>query len=168
MLVWVRGLGFGVLDTVSKIKLLSSETAIQYMEADLLKIERQIEKLIAEKTKKESEEKVDIKAILQRVRKLMEHPVQLYEQQSDAIKKAQFFRLFFKDLPSYSDLESRTLKTGTLHPLLELIKKPSKLDESLMVNWSVSNWNQLRKDIIDWYELLSSESVVGYMDEVRV
>jgi len=37
-----------------------------------------------------------------------------------------------------------------------------------MVNWSVSNWNQLRKDIIDWHGLLSSESVVGYMNEVRV
>ncbi len=129
----IQGLRNDAELTVAKMKFLNSETAIKYMEEDLLKIEKTVEKLVADRSQQLTKEKPDMKSILQRVKKLMEHPVELYEKQIDPIKKAQFFRLFFKDLPSYSDLENRTLKTGTLHPLLELIKNPSKSDESLMV-----------------------------------
>ena len=119
--------------TITKIKFLSSETAIKYMEEDLLKIERQIEQLINDKAIKMTEEKPDMKSILQRVKNLLEHPIELYEKQIDPIKKAQFFRLFFKDLPTYADLENRTPQKGILHPLLDIIKDPSITDESVMV-----------------------------------
>ena len=99
------------LTILTKIKFLSSETAIKYMKDDLLKIERQVEQLLAENTKKLTEEKPDMKHILQMVKKLLEHHVELYEKQIDPIKKAQFFRLFFKDLPTYADLDYGTQKT---------------------------------------------------------
>ena len=129
----IQGLRNDAELTVAKMKFLNSETAIKYMEEDLLKIEKTVEKLVADRSQQLTKEKPDMKSILQRVKKLMEHPVELYENQIDPIKKAQFFRLFFKDLPSYNDWENRTLKTGTRHPLLALIKNPSNADESLMV-----------------------------------
>jgi hypothetical protein len=64
-----------------------------------MKIEKNIEKLMKDKEKESKEDKPDMSSILQRVKKLMEHPVELYEKQIDPIKKAQPFRLFFKDLP---------------------------------------------------------------------
>ena len=89
--------------------------------------------MINDKAIKMTEEKPDMKTILQRVKKLLEHPVELYEKQIDPIKKAQFFRLFFKDLPTYADLQNRTPQKGILHPLLDIIKDPSITNESLMV-----------------------------------
>ena len=122
--------------TVSKLKLLSSETAIKYMEDDLNKIEAQIKSLLAQKAKKESEKPIDMKAILQRVRKLVEHPVELFNKEVDPLRKAQFFSLFFSERPTYQELENmehRTPREGLLNPLIDIIKDPSKLNESLMV-----------------------------------
>ena len=119
--------------TVSKMKFLSSETALKCMEEDLLKIEKTIEKLMKDKEHENKEDTPEMSSILQRVKKLMEHPIELYEKQIDPIKKAQFFRLFFKDLPTYADLEDRTRQNSVLHPLLQLLKNPSNLDESGLV-----------------------------------
>lgn len=97
--------------TIAKIKFLSSETAIQYIEKELLNTEHQIEKLTAEKKDKLNKEKPDMNKILQKVRKVLEHPEEIFNKQIDPVKKAQFFRMLFKELPTYKDLQHRTQKT---------------------------------------------------------
>jgi len=55
---------------VSKMKFLNSETALKYMEEDLLKIEKTIEKLMKDKEQESKEDKPDMSSILQREKKV--------------------------------------------------------------------------------------------------
>ena len=118
--------------TVTKLKMVNSQTAIKYLEEDLMKIEKQIEVLEAEKLKKKDQEKPNMEQILQRVRKLLEHPEEIFKRQIDPLKKAQFFASIFEHYPTYKDLRPGTqnapLFTG-VHPLFQL----ANLDKSLMV-----------------------------------
>ncbi len=117
---------------VSKIKLLSSETAIKYLEEDLMSIEKQINNLESQQTASLTEEKPDMDTVLGRVRKLLEHPVEIYHKQIDPIKKAQFFSLLFEQKPTYQDLKAGTQKTPLftgVHSIFQL----AKMEKSLMV-----------------------------------
>lgn len=119
--------------TVGKLKVLNSETAIKYMEGDLMKTEKQIEELEVQKQDLKTKKPINFDKILARIKYFVEHLDELLIQQIDPVKRAQFFGVLFDKLPNYADIEGRTLQNGALHPLIELIKNPSKLDESLMV-----------------------------------
>lgn len=117
---------------MTKIKLLSTETAIKYMEEDIMRIEKQINALEAQKASSVTNEKADMGTVLARVRKLLEHPVEIYHKQIDPIKKAQFFALLFEKKPTYYDLEPGTQKTplfSGVHSIFQL----ASMDKSLMV-----------------------------------
>ncbi len=93
---------------VRKLKVVESETAIKYMEADLVNIEQKIRELRTEKDKKTNEEPVQMDKIVRRVKYFLEHLDELLLKQIDPIKKAQFFGVFFDKIPTYAEL-----KTGT-------------------------------------------------------
>lgn len=90
-----------------KIKMLSSETAIKYMEDDLIRIENEIKGLEKAKSKKEKES-VDIKAVTSVVRYYLEHLDELLLEGSDPIKKAAYFSLLFRKAPTYEELDFGT------------------------------------------------------------
>ncbi|MCA9347480.1 recombinase family protein [Candidatus Saccharibacteria bacterium] len=119
---------------MDKIKVLTSETAIKYLEEDLVRVEEKIRKLESEKAAKQTQKPINLTKILNRVRYFLEHLDELFEKQIDPVKKAQFFGVIFDKLPTYEELNSGTLSKGSLHPLLDIIKDPSKLNESLMVS----------------------------------
>jgi site-specific DNA recombinase len=119
--------------TVGKLKVLTSDTAIKYMEEDLMRIEENIKKLEAKKVELESKKPLDFARVMARAKYFIEHLDELLVKQIDPIKKAQFFGVLFDKVPTYEEIKSRTLISGSLHPLLSLIKNPSNNDESLMV-----------------------------------
>lgn len=104
----IKGLEIEAEATARKLKMVESETAIKYMEADLMKIEKKVRELKIEKDKKITEEPVDMGKIMGRVKYFLENLDKLLLQQIDPIKKAQFFGVFFDKVPSYAEL-----KTGT-------------------------------------------------------
>lgn len=118
--------------TVGKIKLLTNQTAIKYMEEELMNIEQQINALEAQKNKKQDEKPVEIKPIMQRVRYFLEHLDELLVKQIDPVRKAQFFGAIFDKPPTYEEINSGTLKT----PLFTGVNPVFKLayaQKSLMV-----------------------------------
>lgn len=118
--------------TVDKIKLLTNQTAIKYMEEELMNIEQQINALEAQKNKKQDEKPVEIKPIMQRVRYFLEHLDELLVKQIDPVRKAQFFGAIFDKPPTYEEINSGTLKT----PLFTGVNPVFKLayaQKSLMV-----------------------------------
>lgn len=97
--------------SVEKIKVLSSETAIKYMEEDIMKTEEQIKTLNGKRAELERKKPVDIGKILARVKYFVENLDKLLLQQIDPIKRAQFFGAIFDTPPTYDEIKSRKPKT---------------------------------------------------------
>jgi site-specific DNA recombinase len=121
----IKGLHTEIDMTGSKIKLVSNETAIKYIEEEIMRIEQQIKDLEAAKAKKLSRKPIDWPRLRARVRYLAEHFDELLLKQIDPVKKAQFFAALFNKLPTFEDLSSGTLGkplfTG-INPLFTLAK----------------------------------------------
>ena len=110
----IKQLGFEAEVTVKKLKMVESETVIKYMEADLMKIEEKIHQLKIDKQNKMAEEQVDMSKAMPRVKYFLENLDKLLIKQIDPVKKAQFFGVFFKRIPTYEEIKSRTKNSAIL------------------------------------------------------
>lgn len=108
--------------TVKKLKMIESETAIKYMEADLMNIEQKIRDLRTEKGKKTSEKPINMERIVARVKYFLEHLDELLVKQIDPIKKAQFFGVFFDRIPTYAELKTGTQNAAKLTEVSKLFE----------------------------------------------
>ena len=129
-----------VLATVDKIKLLSSQTAIKYMEEDIMKLEEQIADVGAQIERKKAEEPISFDVVLQYTKYFLQHIDYLLLQQSDPVKKADFFSVIFDKTPTYAEIDSLTSENNQnvwdltgINELFRIKKDPSTFDESLLV-----------------------------------
>ena len=106
--------------TIRKLKFLESETALKYMETDLINIEQKIRELRIEKEKKSTEEPTNIGKIVDRVKYFLENLDKLLIKQIDPVKKAQFFSVFFDRIPKYEEIKSRTENTSKITEVSKL------------------------------------------------
>lgn len=90
--------------TVRKLKMVESETAIKYMEADLIDIERKIGEVKVAKEKKKTSNTIDFNKVYGRVKYFLENLDQVLIKQIDPVKKAQFFGVFFDRIPTYEEV----------------------------------------------------------------
>lgn len=103
--------------TVSKIKFLTSEVAIKYMEEELIKTESEIAVLAAEKAKVTSEQPTNIGDVMQYEKYFLEHLEYLLLQQINPVAKAGFFSVLFDKAPTYEEILSGT---ASLAPFIDL------------------------------------------------
>ena len=96
--------------TVDKIKFLTSEIAIKYMEKDLIAIEGQIADLLVEKekTKTKTSKPTDMRVIMTYIKYFLEHMQYLLLEQSNPINKAGHFGVLFDKAPTYQEILSGT------------------------------------------------------------
>jgi site-specific DNA recombinase len=109
--------------SVEKIKVLSSDTAIKYMEEDIMKIEKQIETLSGKRAELASKKPVKIGKVLARVKYFAENLDKLLLKQIDPIKRGQFFGAIFDKAPTYEEIKSRkqnSLLFKGVNPVLAL------------------------------------------------
>ena len=99
-------------------------SAQQYLNEELKEVDKQIKSLSLERMKVESKKPMDISVVIARVKYFVENLDELAVKQIDPVKKAQFFGLIFKTLPTYADLCGRNqnspLFTG-VNPLFQAI-----------------------------------------------
>ena len=100
--------------TVKKLKYLESETAIKYMEGDLVSLEQKIQDLRAAKAQKNDAEPVNMSQIMSRVRYFLENLDKLLLKQIDPVKKAQFFAAIFDRIPTYEEIKTGTKNSAIL------------------------------------------------------
>lgn len=94
---------------VDKIKVLGSETAIRYMEDELIKAELEVKELEAVKTERaKSQNEIDMEEVVANARNFLEHLEELLIDRDNPVKSAEYFSLIFKDTPTYEDLISGT------------------------------------------------------------
>lgn len=87
-----------------KIKFLSSEVTIKYLEEDLLRIEAQIKSFDEIGAEKNAQESLSRDAIIKSIKKHIKRPDILILRQSDPLQQANFFGLLFDRVPTYNEL----------------------------------------------------------------
>jgi hypothetical protein len=99
-------------------------SAQQYLNEELEDVDKQIKQLSLERMDMESKKPMNIDRVIARVKYFVENLDELVVKQIDPVKKAQFFGLIFKTLPTYADLKGRNqnspLFTG-VNPLFQAI-----------------------------------------------
>ena len=113
--------------TMGKIKCLTSEIAIRYIEQDVVNTEAKINELENEKKKKiDTSNNINIETVINYVCYFLEHLEELLIDTLNPLKRAAFFSLIFDVMPNYSELTSGTPK---LAPFLAL---KERFDNSLV------------------------------------
>jgi hypothetical protein len=140
---------------IDKIKIVSSVTAIEMLEADLVKTEEEIVKLAAtESSANLVAESVDIHKIVAYVKYFMEHLHELLLDLSNSALKAQYFSVLFDKAPTYEDIKSGTQKESVLPEVNELFSALN-VRSSLLVTLAQSIYKELADEIIRWNDILS-------------
>lgn len=99
--------------TVDRMKVVSSETALKYMEEDIMSAENQIKELDSQLANN-SQNAVDIELVLQYAKYLLKHLSELLLDLSSPLRKAAFFGVIFNSMPSYTDLDFETQEKSPL------------------------------------------------------
>ena len=102
--------------TVNKIRKLSSDVAIRYIEEDLIEVENEIQQL-EEQQKKTPEKLIDMDIVMDNIKYFLEHLEELLLYQSKPLKKAEYFSLLFEQPPTYAELVSGTPKLAPIFAL---------------------------------------------------
>jgi len=92
--------------TLSKIKYLTSETAIKYIEDEVSTMKHDITKLLEEKANQAKG--YDIKVVMAYVKYFLEHLDELLLKNEDPLLKASYFGVLFDKAPTYQQLISGT------------------------------------------------------------
>lgn len=96
--------------TADKIRYLTSEVAIKYVEEDLVKIDSEIGDLLAQKEKEIAEKPVDASEVMSYVTYFLEHMDDLLIHGEDPEAQALHFGILFDEAPNYEELNSGTQK----------------------------------------------------------
>lgn len=97
--------------TVDRMKMLTSETAIKYMEEDILTAEKQI-KTLDEHLLNQANNTVNMEQVLQYAKYLLKHLHDLVFNTSNPLRRSAFFGLIFNTMPTYEDIDFETLKNS--------------------------------------------------------
>ena len=104
----IKALSLEARQSMDKIKFLNNETAIKFIEEEIVRIEKDIENLKYEKSQIKVEKPLEMEDIMRYTRYFFEHLDILLLQQSNPTAKANFFSLIFKETPTFADLNVRT------------------------------------------------------------
>jgi hypothetical protein len=122
---------------VDKIKVLNSETAIKYMEEDLMKQEEQIEVLLAEKENTKPAKTTNIQVVMEYIKYFLEHLEYLLLEQVNTVTRANYFGVLFDKTPNYQDIISGTKDitkiTGVNELFLALNESPGLMAEHMVL-----------------------------------
>ncbi len=117
---------------VDKMKLVSSPTAIKYMEEDLVKIEQEIADLETKKEEEAAKESVDMPTILTYIKYFVEHMKDLLIDHCNPVLKARYFGVIFDEVPTYEEIKCGTLNIEKIPGVNELFKLAHSQEVSLV------------------------------------
>ena len=117
---------------VDKMRLVSSPTAIKYMEEDLNKIEQQINDLDVRVDGQEMKGNVDMPTILTYVKYFVEHLKELLIDHCNPVLKARYFGVVFDQFPSYAEIACGTPEIEKIPGVNELFKLTRPQEVSLV------------------------------------
>ena len=108
--------------TVNKIKVLTSEVALKYLEEELVDIQAKINDVEAEKEKAADAQPINIRTIMANIKYYMEHLDELLLQQMNTASKASYFGVIFDKAPTYEEIKYGTQNPCAITGVNELFK----------------------------------------------
>jgi site-specific DNA recombinase len=127
--------------SADKIRFLTSEVAIKYIEEDLVRTEQEINGLLAQKEKSIKDEPTDMHIVMTYIKYFLEHLKDLLLETEDPITKASYFGVLFDKAPTYQELISGTPK---LAQCIKLNEEYSFL-EGNMAGLAYCRWNPINR-----------------------
>ena len=115
---------------VDKIKLLSSEAAIKYMEEDIMRLEKEINELRVKGEEMKASNTVDMDKIKAYVRYYLEHLEELLLHHCNPVLQASYFGLIFNEAPTYADIVSGTPDISKIQGVSEIFSSVKLFDET--------------------------------------
>lgn len=112
--------------TVEKIKKLTSDIAIKYMEEDLLKIEDQIAQLLQEKENIIVEKPIDMREVMAYIKYYLDNIKYLLLDQKDPVLRANAFDVLFDEAPTYKEINDGTRNFASVISLNEAFVQSQK------------------------------------------
>ncbi len=106
----ISELGLQAKMAADKIKMLTSESAIRYMEADIIKADQEVADLLAQKNIENESETVDMGTVMKYIKYFLEHLHELVLLNPNPVEKASYFGVLFDKAPTYEELKSGTPK----------------------------------------------------------
>lgn len=108
-----QSLEMQIRTTVDRMKMVTSETAIKYMEEDIVSAETEIKTIISQ-IDKTNQNSVDIEQVLQYARYLLKHLAELILNISNPLRRAAFFGIIFNTMPSFAVIDFETHEKSPL------------------------------------------------------
>lgn len=107
----IANLKHQIRQSIDKIKYMSSDTAIKYMEEDIETMEAEIAELTSKRGDMEPQKNHDIEKASAYVKYFLEHLDELLLHHHNPEQQARYFGVLFNKAPTYTDLESGTPKS---------------------------------------------------------
>ena len=117
---------------VDKMKIVSSPTALKYMEEDVAKLEQQINDLETRDNEQEMTEGADMATVLTYLKYFVEHMKDLLIDHCNPILRARYFGVIFDQVPSYAEINCGTTEIEKIPGVNELFKLAHSKDVSLV------------------------------------
>lgn len=140
---------------VDRMKIVTSETAIKYMEEDIMKIESELRQLNNQPLDN-GIETINMPVVLQYARYLVEHLLDILLHLRNPLRKAAFFGVLFDTTPNYEDLVGGTQKIAQIPGVNELFKLGND-ENSSMVNLATPFFNSIVVEIIRWNDTIRNK-----------
>ena len=116
---------------VDKIKLVSSASAIKYLEEDIVKLEAEIEELNLQRCDTEPQKPTNMEKINAQVRYYLEHLEELLLHHCNPILQAKYFGVIFNEAPTFADIESGTPDISKITGVNEVFVAKEHYSETL-------------------------------------
>ena len=107
--------------TVDRMRVVTSETALAYLEEDIVNAENELEELDKEITNQPNLQ-AEFDQVLQYAKYILEHLSELLPDLCNPLRKAAFFAAIFNKVPTYDEIKFGTHKNSSLPEVNELFR----------------------------------------------
>ena len=108
-----------IKSTVDRMRIVSSETALKYLEEDIVSVEQELTNL-DEDIAKQPDLQAEFEQVLQYAKYILEHLSEMLLDICNPLRKAAFFGAIFNSVPTYAEINLRTKEKSSLPEVNEL------------------------------------------------
>jgi hypothetical protein len=103
------------------MRIVSSETALKYLEEDIVSVEQELTQL-DEDIAKQPDLQAEFEQVLQYAKYILEHLSEMLVDLCNPLRKAAFFGAIFNTVPTYTEIDLRTKEKSSLPEVNELFQ----------------------------------------------
>ena len=108
-----------IKSTVDRMRVVTSETALKYLEEDIVSVENELAK-VEKEIANEPNLQAEFEQVLQYAKYILEHLSEMLLDLCNPLRKAAFFGAIFNSVPTYAEINLRTHEKSSLPDVNEL------------------------------------------------